>query len=53
MYFRILHFLALRALRLSSWLSVLARRASVGRSVSYRRADIELTRARIRSKIIK
>ena len=53
MYFRLLHFLALRALRLASLLSDLAVCASVARSVSWHESDIEKERARILSKIIK
>ena len=52
MYFRILHFLALRALRLASLLSDLAVCASVARSVYWHESDIEKERARILSKIM-
>ena len=42
--FIILHWLALKALRLSSWLSVLARRESVSVAVSLHKKSVDADR---------
>ena len=44
--FIILHWLALKALRLSSWLSVLARRESVYTAVSLHDRSVSVDRAK-------